>query len=315
MSGDRSPVEKAILGLLRRIPERWEEIDPDALTSAEADALYRMTEAGFVERRFRVRLARVDGPEWVETEVSATGECGLAEAMGPVIEATYPRWKDKFEASRRTTPNSNGGIHSTEVGKGKWRLTQYGVIARDDIGFCDDRILDFVFKRNGFQHRGVLQGSGTSHSCTLGGLGSFTEPVPAPVTVKNADEIAVAIRDAFAAGPATPLGTAAPQGAAPTEAPACVPSSADVVPSRALKEADLHVLQALCALPSDEVHTSARIAEALGHRLSAKTVDAAIRRLINYKLADRPLGPKSGARATTLGRMRNGSSSARHCDA
>ena len=144
-------LQDSLTVLLRRIPERWAEYDADALTATESRALFLLIAAGMVERRIRMRTRLHNHPVAIEVTVTATGEYGLAEAMEPVHASMWGEWKAAFLVWR--TGETRGAPFSiTEHLKpDEWRLTDQGVLARNDLdGGRACVVLDFVLRRGFF---------------------------------------------------------------------------------------------------------------------------------------------------------------------
>lgn len=55
-------IQTAVAALVRRVPERWEEYDADALTATESKTLFLLVAAGMVERRIRSRMHLYNHP-------------------------------------------------------------------------------------------------------------------------------------------------------------------------------------------------------------------------------------------------------------
>ena len=70
-----------IEALLRRIPDKWQRVDTEQLSSAEQQALLRLVGAGLVERRNTLRLDMAGQSEAFEATIAVTGEAGLLQAI------------------------------------------------------------------------------------------------------------------------------------------------------------------------------------------------------------------------------------------
>lgn len=80
-----------IESLLCTIPERWSVFDNDNLTATEQQALFLLTAAGLVDRRFGLCLKMAGQPVAVEARFSATGEYGLVEAIEPILTEVWTK--------------------------------------------------------------------------------------------------------------------------------------------------------------------------------------------------------------------------------
>jgi len=144
-------IQTAVATLLRRVPERWEEYDADSLTATESKALFLLIAAGMVERRIRLRIRLNNHPVAVEATVTATGECGFAEAMEPVLGAMWTDWKDAFTAWRSGETRGSPSAVTEHLKPDEWRLTDQGLLARTDLDNGDAQVaLDFVLRRGFF---------------------------------------------------------------------------------------------------------------------------------------------------------------------
>lgn len=162
----KSPEEEqllkpAVAHLLATIPEVWAPFDTNALTSVNERTLLLLTAAGMVERRIGMRISSVIDQFSAEIEVTATGEYGFVEALQLVIAQMWATAKDVYPEWRAT----HGEVPSAhcEVLHESWRLTDQGVIARNDLGKTQhDRevVFRFVLRRFFFATRPAVRGSG-----------------------------------------------------------------------------------------------------------------------------------------------------------
>lgn len=148
--GSSDVLGDAVAALLRRIPEIWAEYDADALTATESQALFLLVAAGMVERRGRFRVRMHNHPLAVEATITATGECGLAEAMECVTAAMWDDWKGAFQAWQTSETRSAPKFWSERLKPDEWRLTDQGALGRADIGAGEPTPLDLVLRRGFF---------------------------------------------------------------------------------------------------------------------------------------------------------------------
>lgn len=155
-----APREAALIELLRRIPETWEEYDPDQLTQPQAEALKAMVAAGFVERRSRIRLSLANHGDVVEATITCTGEGGLYYAVLPLISQVFARWHESFRDWIAGETAALPPIHGEELRPAEWRLTDQGVLARGEERPAI--LIDFAFRQGAvYTFRPPVQGSGS----------------------------------------------------------------------------------------------------------------------------------------------------------
>lgn len=147
-SGDRLP--DAVQQLLRRIPERWAEFDFDALTDIESKALFHLVAAGLVERRIRFRIRMPNHPLAAEGTIEVTGEGGFREAMRGVHAAMWSDWKDAYATWQATTGDVAPTILCERLKPAEWRLTDQGVLAREDVDSGRAHVVVEFVLRQGF---------------------------------------------------------------------------------------------------------------------------------------------------------------------
>ena len=179
-------LEDAIVRVLRRAPERWSELDIDGLTAVEEDALRLVTAAAMVERRFSIRLSLIGHPVRIEVTATITGEHGLVQAMGPVLQKAWDAWKEFYLARRDAPEEDSPKVFCEKTGPEMWRLTQDGVLALQDLdGDRSRSVLDFVQRLSPVFHGAVVPGSGRAER-----LDAKQEPeTPAKDEVTNLSEL------------------------------------------------------------------------------------------------------------------------------
>lgn len=240
-------VTAAVETLLRSIPEQWQPLEADRMTSAEERALGMLVAAGLVERRTTVRMEMARQGAAFEATITVTGEFGLAEALDPVLAELWARWSAAIEEWRHRAGAASRPFRVTKVGTDEWRLTEHGVMARADLDTPLDprlsagaamivgsreRVFDFVLKEGSLADRPPVPGSG--RLVALRPIASDGLPVPAAVALTNAVEVAAAFREAFA-----PLVEAALRGR--EEPPDDTAPGEGISWEEAMREAEAHV--------------------------------------------------------------------------
>ncbi len=141
-------VARAVLELLRRLPLKWQELNVDALTAVEQNALKLLTCAGLVERRFALRLSLLGHPVCIEATLTATGEYGFTEAGEPVAQAAWEAWAETYAAQKHRAEGPPPRFHCEKMAPQMARLTDQGQIALKDLREGRNRMaLDFVLRR------------------------------------------------------------------------------------------------------------------------------------------------------------------------
>ncbi|MBE3069262.1 MAG: hypothetical protein IMZ66_03395, partial [Planctomycetes bacterium] len=123
----------AIVELLRRIPDTWQTYRSDDLSETQSQALFLLTAAGMVERRERMRMRMLGDPLVVEATITATGEYGGVEALTALAAQTWEDWQDAFRRWKEGPTPNMPPFHCERSEPSEWRLTDQGVIARDDV--------------------------------------------------------------------------------------------------------------------------------------------------------------------------------------
>ncbi len=197
----------AVESLLRSIPERWSDFDHDTLASVEQRALFLLVAAGLVERRIGVRGEFAGQAPAVEFTIDATGEYGLVEAMEPVAAEMWTRWGPAFEAWNTSDTKESTPIRFTKTGLDRWRLTEFGVMARADLDIeapspaaaavvgSYQRTIEFVTRTGHQTGRPGVRGEGRLVEMKTRDAGEDATPRPAPVSLENSQELAAAFRD------------------------------------------------------------------------------------------------------------------------
>lgn len=135
-------LEAAVAALLRQGPASW-----TSSPSESPDALRRLTQAGFIERRltFTLRMPGQDAQHRITIE--ATGEFGIVEALTAVIQDLYARCKDQW-LSLRLEVGTVMPIITVE--RDEWRITEHGRLAQADLANGERLPLNFVLQRGFF---------------------------------------------------------------------------------------------------------------------------------------------------------------------
>lgn len=300
---------QSIESLLHTIPERWHDFDHDDLTATEQQALFLLVVAGLVERRMSVKGEFAGQAPAIEFAIDVTGEYGIVEAIEPVAAEMWTKWGPSFELWKLSDSGGTTPFRFTRPGSDRWRLTEHGVMARADLDIqapsagsaafvgSYQRAMEYITRTGHQADRPSVQGEGrlVDLKCSEPSV----EAVPTPVAITNWPELAAAFRDLVVPALAEAL----------RETVAPSPSAEDtgddttaVPPALTLKEAT--VLRTLAIFDPSELVSAARIESEmeLSVRLSARTIGKAIGRLIEFGLAERPLGERSGTRLAIAGR-------------
>jgi len=189
-------VDDAILKLLRDAPERWEELDADALTATEQQALKLLTGAGLVERRFSARLSLIGHPVRIEVTATATGECGLVEAMEPALRKAWDTWAGFYREHRDGPAEERPTFFCEQTAPEMWRLTDQGALAKQDIAAGNPKVvLDFVQKRTAVFFGKIVPGHGRAERVQeIRQAGT-----PSKVEIANLHELSGPLKDMVAA--------------------------------------------------------------------------------------------------------------------
>ena len=168
-------LKPAIAELVGRIPDTWQAYRPDDLTKIRAQALFLLTAAGMVERRERLRLRMADHPVEVEATLQATGEYGIVEAMEPLAAHLWSDWADAFNAWTEGQTRGTSPLYCERLEPAEWRLTDQGVLARQDlVAGQSGQVTDFVLKLGFFDGRPRLLPDGrTTRRQAVRGAGSL----------------------------------------------------------------------------------------------------------------------------------------------
>ncbi|HEY0984836.1 hypothetical protein [Schlesneria sp.] len=146
---------------MNKLPEQWQSIDQQTLTSTEQRTLFLLTAAGLVERQLKFRVASVLGTFAADVEVVATGEFGFVQALQPVITQMWSASRDEYE--RWMKEHGDFPTFPFELVVEFWRLTDQGVIAKQDLATgVHDRlyVFDYVLKRGSCVDRPPDKGRG-----------------------------------------------------------------------------------------------------------------------------------------------------------
>jgi len=165
MPNHTDPLARAILGLLCSLPLRWERLDTDRLTGSEQEALKRLTRAGLIEERIRVRAWMHGFPQDLHMQVEVSGEYRAADVLRQVFNAV-PEWLDGEGRTRGRFRLESDGV--VEV-----RLTDQGEQARHDYEHNSPETPSFVLATVlGIGPLGLprpkVKGSVKVESCRLG---------------------------------------------------------------------------------------------------------------------------------------------------
>ncbi|RMH13054.1 MAG: hypothetical protein D6701_12725, partial [Gemmatimonadetes bacterium] len=208
--GPTDPVAKAVASLLRSIPERWADFDHDALASTEQRALFLLVAAGLVERRISIRGEFAGQAPAIAFTIEVTGEYGLVEAMAPVVAEMWTTWGPAFEAWKAGDAKDSTPFRFTKTGLERWRLTEFGVMARADLDIeapspaaaavvgSYQRTIEFVTRTGHQTERPGVRGEGRLVKMKTRDTGEDAKPTPTPVSLANSEEVVAAFRDSVA---------------------------------------------------------------------------------------------------------------------
>ncbi len=184
--GREAEVEGDIQQLLRSAPERWSVLDVDALTANEQKALRLLTAAGMVERRFSMRLSLIGHPVRIDVTATATGDHGLAEAMGPVLRKSWDAWQEFWNTHRDGPEDRRPKVFCEKTEPEMWRLTEDGVLAKKDLDTGKVKtVLDYVLRQSPVFYGMVVSGHGRAERLEA----TRESHVPSQVEVTNLNEI------------------------------------------------------------------------------------------------------------------------------
>ncbi len=202
-----SPLDAAVVSLIRSIPEQWRVFEHDELTSTEQRTLFLLTAAGLIERRFGIHLEMAGQVSAIEASFSATGEHGLVEALDPLLAEVWTKWGKAFKDWKKGDAACTSPFRVVRTGSDAWRLTEHGVMARTDLDDqspsdgaaafvgCRQRTLEFVLCSGHQQDRPSVPGEGRLIQLDVRD-DSTSQPAPTPqpthVAITNAGEIAKA---------------------------------------------------------------------------------------------------------------------------
>lgn len=184
--------DEAILSLLRRAPEPWAELEVDALSAVEEEALRLLTAAGLIERKFSFRLSLIGQESRIEVTARASGEYGLVRAMEPVLGKAWEVWSDVYRQGRDGPEEDRPALLCEPTAPQQWRLSEPGAGARKDLEAGNARtVLDFARRRPPVFSGKVVPGDGrTERLEAVSG-----EPGPPEVKVTNLEEVAGPMRE------------------------------------------------------------------------------------------------------------------------
>ncbi|MCW5775866.1 MAG: hypothetical protein KIS87_05405 [Phycisphaeraceae bacterium] len=312
-------VAAAVESLLRSIPERWADFDHDELSAAEQRAVFLLVAAGLVERRIGVRGEFAGQAPAIEFTVDATGEYGLVEAMESVVAETWTMWGQAFVAWKVSDAGASTPFRFTRTGLDRWRLTEQGVTARDDLGVdapspgaaafvgSRQRALEFVLRAGHQSNRPPVRGEGRLVEMKSGDGQDRAPASPTRVALANSPELAAAFRDlvvptfaeALRLVDSRPGDHEAPAGN--SDGAGREDSAQDAAPPP-LTENEVAVLNTLAKFDASRLPSVAMIEEEMDGRLSRRAIQPIVVRLIELGLAERPRGERGGVRLTLAGR-------------
>lgn len=167
-------LEPAIAELLARIPDAWQAYRPDDLTEVQEQALFLLTAAGMVHRHEPLRMRMAGQSLVVDATLEAAGEYGLVDAMEHLAAQMWPDWRDGFRAWMDDQARQDSPFHCERLEPSEWRLTDQGVLARQDIAAGQSRqVFDFVLRQGFFDGRPRLLPDGIAWREPVRGAGAL----------------------------------------------------------------------------------------------------------------------------------------------
>ncbi|MCL4741616.1 MAG: hypothetical protein KJZ54_05360 [Phycisphaerales bacterium] len=145
---DTDPLDRAIINLLRSLPETWREHDKAGLTATEETALRLMERAGLVELRTTLRATMDGQPETVEMVVIISGE-GARRKLLELLAGTVPHWVDDDGRTRGETLIEVADLQIRLSAKGANALHEYENQTPDH----PSEVCSFVRRLGFFAHR------------------------------------------------------------------------------------------------------------------------------------------------------------------
>ena len=186
------PLDEAILKLLAQVPQRWEELNREALSALEDKALFLLTGAGLIERKFFIRAWLIGHPVQVEVTALLTGEKGLAKAMDPVFATVWNCWEGFYRQRKDGPEESRPMFFCQRTAPEQWRLNDQGVIACQDVAQGRSKVvLDFVHRRTAVFYGKVVPGYGRAERIEK----VHRADSPTKVEVTNLSELSGPLKD------------------------------------------------------------------------------------------------------------------------
>lgn len=313
-------VAAAVESLLRSIPERWADFDLDGLSAAEQRAVFLLVAAGLVERRIGVRGEFAGQAPAIECTIDATGEYGIVEALEPVAAEVWTAWGPAFAAWKAGDAGASTPFRFTRTGLDRWRLTEQGAIARNDLDIeapspgaaafvgSRQRALEFVLRTGHQADRPPVRGEGRLVEMKSGGGQARAPASPTPVSLANSPDLAAAFRDLVVPALANALrqveGRPGDPVAGTDDRDDADDSAQDTAAPPALTENEVAVVNTLARFDPSRLASAVMIETEMDGpvRLSRRTIQPIVTRLIELSLAERPRGDRSGVRLTLAGR-------------
>ena len=172
--GEARELRPVVAELLRDAPAGWSVRDPAGMTADQERALYLLSAAAFVERRFRLRFSMATAKSSIETVFAATGVQGFMEAIEPAVAKAWGAWQDDWREWASGETRGTMPFAVERLPPDEWRLTAEGRLAQSDIVNGDDGPVDFVLWRGLFDgqrrltiHRRPIAGHGVLEKLTM----------------------------------------------------------------------------------------------------------------------------------------------------
>ena len=267
-------LERAAARLLVGIPEIWEQFQHDDLSAIDQRALLLLTAAALVERRLTLRIESLIDSYSALVEVVATGHRGMYEAMEAVMAQMWSSVGHAYSEWVKT----HGGLApaQSEVLEQSWRLTDQGVVAREDLRKSnEDRgfVFDWIFNRGLCAFRPRPAGAGRLIRMRhLDG----TAMTPVPVSITNWDDGAKLFAQQFAGTVTDAISKAVPKPVQPPKQ-----EMVSLVPPQIV--IDFHVYP----LSPEAAHYLYVLEQHLGERMSDREV-IEVSEFLRNTFANRP---------------------------
>jgi hypothetical protein len=193
-----TPTACAVLHLLLLIPESWKKFNRDTLTAAEDEAVGHLMASGLIELRWCTRITLPGHP----TEFHATlRRTGCPTEDDSFTARLYAEWGPTIEDWRAAHPNQKTPVHFEVDQEQEWRLTDQGVLAREDVRSENrekwEYVADWALHRRDIANKPYPEGRFQVVSLKLVS-GRSENPVPPVTNIGNWSEGVAQFKTEFA---------------------------------------------------------------------------------------------------------------------